>query len=184
MELNDPFEFLGIKLSDCRFRQALVETKREFSETTGLLCFSKTWRNPALWGHYADGHRGLCLGFDVPKALGMEKINYVKLRLPIPAVIDEAFIKRLLRTKFLYWQYEQEYRAFVNLEEEIDGSYFKDFSPEIRLRAVIVGVQSKVTRGDVAGALDGVETKVTVFKARASFESFEIVRNKNRAMWT
>ena len=49
---------------------------------------------------------------------------------------------------------------------------------------MIVGVQSKVTRGDVAGALDGVETKVNVFKARASFESFEIVRNKNRAMWT
>ena len=182
MELNDPFEFLGIKLSDRRFRQALVETKRQLSETTGLLCFSKTWRNPALWGHYADRHRGLCLGFDVPKAL-LEKINYVKLRLPIPDVVDEAFIKHLLRTKSLYWQYEQEYRAFVNLEEEIDGSYFKDFSPEVRLRAVIVGAQSTVTRADVAGALDDVEANVNVFKARASFRSFEVVRNRNESMW-
>ena len=182
MELNDPFEFLGIKLSDRGFRQALMETKRQLSETKGLLCFSKTWKNPVLWGHYADRHRGLCLGFDVPKTF--EKINYVRLRLPIPDVIDEAFIKRLLWTKSLYWQYEQEYRAFVSLEEEIHGCYFKDFSPELRLHAVIVGAQSKVTRGDVASALDGVETEVDVFKARASFKSFEIVRNENRAMWT
>ena len=83
-----------------------------------------------------------------------------------------------------YWQYEQEYRAFVSLEEEIDGYYFKDFSPELRLRAVIVGVQSKVTQSRVASALHGVETAVDVFKARASFKSFEMVRNKNRAMWT
>ena len=124
----------------------------------------------------------MCLGFDVPKAL-LEKINYVKLRLPIPDVVDEAFIKHLLRTKSLYWQDEQEYRAFVNLEEEIDGSYFKEFSSEVRLRAVIVGAQSTVTRADVAGALDDVEANVDVFKARAGFRSFEVVRNRNESMW-
>ena len=81
IELNDPFEFLGVDLSDRTFRQAFWETKRQLSKTNGLLCFSKTWRNPVLWEHYADKHRGLCLGFDVPKAL-LEKIKYVKLRLP------------------------------------------------------------------------------------------------------
>ena len=182
IELNDPFEFLGIDLSDRTFRQALEETKRQLSETKGLLCFSKTWRNPVLWGHYADKHRGLCLGFDVPKTF-LEKIKYVKLRLPFPNVIDEAFMKHLLFTKFLYWQYEQEYRAFVNLEKETDGSYFMNFSATLRLRAVIVGAQSKVTRADVAGALDGVEAKVDVFKVRAGFQSFEVVRNRIESMW-
>ena len=159
IELNDPFEFLGVDLSDRTFRQAFWETKRQLSKTNGLLCFSKTWRNPVLWGHYADKHRGLCLGFDVPKAL-LEKIKYVKLRLPVPNTIDEAFMKHLLFTKFLYWQHEQEYRVFVNLEEEIDGSYFVNFSATVRLRAVIVGAQSTVTRADVAGTLDDVEAKV------------------------
>ena len=66
IELNDPFEFLGIDLSDRTFRQALEETKRQLSDTKGLLCFSKTWRNPVLWGNYADKHRGLCLpGFPI-----------------------------------------------------------------------------------------------------------------------
>ena len=182
IELNDPFEFLGIDLSDRTFRQALEETKRQLSDTNGLLCFSKTWRNPVLWGHYADRHRGLCLGFDVPKAF-LEKVKYVKLRLPFPNTIDEAFMKHLLFTKFLYWQYEQEYRAFVNLEKETNGSYFMNFSATLRIRAVIVGAQSKVTRADVAGALDGAEAKVDVFKARAGFRSFEVVRNRNESMW-
>ena len=183
MELNDPFEFIGINLSDRRLRQGMLEAKKRFADTKGLLCFSKTWRNSVLWGHYTDRNRGLCLGFDVPKSL-LEKVNYVKVKLSTPDVIDEAFIRRLLWTKFHYWKYEQEYRAFVSLEEEIDGFYFKDFSPEIRLRAVIVGAQSKVTRGAVAGALDDLDTKVNVFKARAGFEAFEIVRNRNEAMWT
>ena len=92
-------------------------------------------------------------------------------------------MKHLLFTKFLYWQHEQEYRVFVNLEEEIDGSYFVNFSATVRLRAVIVGAQSTVTRANVAGTLDDVEAKVDVFKARAGFRSFEVVRNKNESMW-
>lgn len=61
MELNDPFEFLGVDLSDRQFRKAMKKTKAQLSKTKGLLCFCKTWRNPLLWGHYADKRRGICL---------------------------------------------------------------------------------------------------------------------------
>src|SRR5574340_35150 len=64
-ELNDPFEFLGVELSDPEFRKVLTETKRQLSTGHGLLCFSKSWRHPMLWAHYADKHGGVCLGFDV-----------------------------------------------------------------------------------------------------------------------
>ena len=33
----------------------------------GVLSFSKTSTDALLWAHYADGHRGLCLGFDFEK---------------------------------------------------------------------------------------------------------------------
>ena len=59
MDLNDPFEFLGADLSDREFRRALKNTKVKLSESKGLLCFSESWRNPVLWGHYADKHKGL-----------------------------------------------------------------------------------------------------------------------------
>ena len=62
MEINDPFEFLGVDLSDRDFRRAMKETKEDLSKSNGLLCFSKNWKNPVLWGHYADKHRGIALG--------------------------------------------------------------------------------------------------------------------------
>ena len=181
-ELNDPFEFLGVDLSDHKLRWAINDTKRQLSKTNGLLCFSETWGNPVLWGHYADGHRGICLGFDVPRTF-LRKVEYVTCRQPLPKTLDEAFMRRLLSTKFSHWQYEQEYRAFVGLDTETDGHYFMDFSDKLKLRCVIVGDQSDVTQANVASALEGIETRIEVFKARAAFRLFEVVRNKEQSMW-
>ena len=41
IELNDPFEFLGVDLSDRTFRQAFWETKRQLSKTKAL--FMTVW---------------------------------------------------------------------------------------------------------------------------------------------
>ncbi len=64
-QLNDPFEFMGADLSNGDLRKEIEISKDRYNETMGLLCFSKNWDNPVQWGHYADGHKGLCLGFDV-----------------------------------------------------------------------------------------------------------------------
>lgn len=182
MELNDTFEFLGVDLSDRDFRRAMKKTKEDLSQAHGLLCFSKTWKNPILWGHYADKHRGICLGFDMPRN-PPTKINYVKARFQKPPVLNEIFMKKLLFTKFIHWKYEQEYRAYISLEEEIDGLYYADFSDSLVLRQVIIGDQCQLTRAQISAALGDLEKKVQVFKARAAFSSFDIVRNENDSLW-
>lgn len=182
MDLNDPFEFLGVDLSDQQFRRALRETKTKLSKTKGILCFCKSWKNPVVWGHYADRHRGICLGFEVPSSI-LNRVAYVDSRLPRPDVPDVAFMKKLLLTKFAHWQYEQEYRVFVQLEEEIGGLYFSEFSDQLTLKRVIVGDQSSISRAEVSGALGDLETGVEVFKARAAFKSFNVVRNRDETMW-
>jgi hypothetical protein len=182
MELNDPFEFLAVDLSDRDFRKAIKTTKAELSKTKGILCFCKTWTHPILWGHYADKHKGVCLGFEVPRSL-LNTIDYVDRRFARPNVLDEAFMKRLLFTKFKHWEYEQEHRAYLQLEEKIDGLYFADFSESLSLKRVIVGDQSKITRAQISQALGSLNKNVEVFKARAGFRSFEVVKNKNEAMW-
>ena len=65
--LNDPFEFLGADLSDPAYRKAVRETKNHVNKDQGLICFSKSWSNPVLWGHYAESHTGIALGFDAPR---------------------------------------------------------------------------------------------------------------------
>ncbi len=82
MELNDPFEFLGAELSNLDFRKAINATKNQISKTTGILCFSKNWRNPVQWSHYAKEHKGICMGFDIRKRL-LAKVDYVDERLSV-----------------------------------------------------------------------------------------------------
>ena len=182
MELNDPFEFLGVDLSGREFRKVIKATKAELSKTTAILCFCKTWKHPILWGHYADKHKGICLGFEVPRSV-LEKINYVDRRFPRPDILDEAFVRRLLFVKFAHWQYEQEYRAYVQLDKKVDGLYYAEFSEKLSLKRVIVGDQSKISRAEISQALGSLSKHVEVFKARAGFRSFDVVRNKNEAMW-
>ena len=45
----------------------LNEALQEFMRQVGVLSLSKTAVDPLLWSHYAAGHSGVCLGFDVDK---------------------------------------------------------------------------------------------------------------------
>lgn len=182
MELNDPFEFLGVDLTNKELRRVLKETKVDLSKSNGLLCFSRIWKNPLLWGHYADKHKGICLGFDVPDD-HLSEVDYVKERLPAPPKIDESFMKKLLLTKFEHWKYEEEYRAYVSLTDEIEGYYYADFSETLKLKQVIVGDQSQITRDQMSSALADLATGVEVFKVRAAFKSFDVVHQNNDALW-
>lgn len=182
-ELNDPFEFLGVELSDREFRQVLTATKRHLSESNGLLCFSKSWRHPMLWSHYADKHRGVCLGLDVNDEK-LEHVSYVNSRFSKPPnPISQIFMQKLLYTKFAHWSYEDEYRLYVSLNDQENGLYFVPFSEELSLRQIIVGAESAVTRAQVSIALGTMASDVEQFKARPAFKSFKIVRQKNERLW-
>lgn len=182
MELNDPFEFLGADLSDREFREAMEATKKELAKTKGVICFSKKWTNPVQWTHYADRHKGICIGFDVPDNL-LVKVDYVSERLPVKGKITEKTMLTFLTTKFIHWKYEQEYRAFLSLDEEENDFYYADFSENLKLKQVIVGAHSTITRAEVNEAVGDIITEIEVFKARAAFRKFEIVRNKNEKLW-
>jgi hypothetical protein len=182
MELNDPFEFLGAELSNRERRAGLRLTKKSLSQANGLLCFAKSWHNPVLWGHYADKHRGMCFGFDIPDDLA-EQVSYVNSRFRWPIALDEHFVKRLLFTKFAHWSYEDEYRVYVSLENEENGLYFAEFSEKLTLKQVIVGSESTVSRSQLTDALGELRSGVEVFKARAAFKSFRVVENEKPSLW-
>jgi hypothetical protein len=194
-ELNDPFEFLQVASRNPKTRARYQYVKRALSEYMGLLCFSENWSNPVQWSHYADSHRGICLGFDVkPSAKMMRKIRYVKNRikpnLQAMKVMGEAAVAHmldLLTLKFEHWQYEQEHRLFVRLEEkEVEtGLYFFNFggSDTLMLREVIVGAQSQISPEEVREALGDLASNVVMQKARLAFRSFEVVRRRNQDLW-
>ena len=185
-ELNDPFEFISVELSNQRLRTALLKVKNKISETTGILCFSATWKNPVLWGHYAEKHTGICLGFEVPEGL-CNKINYVDSRLKFPYGFDQPsaqklsqierreFMQKVIYTKFSHWSYEEEYRMWLKPEYTDDELIFTGFdSAQLKLRKVIVGIKSSVTYRDVSEYLGSSLSEVKIFKARPSLTSFKM----------
>ena len=190
-ELNDPFEFLAVSLSNPAIRKAFRVMKAELSKTRGLLCFSRDWHNPVQWSHYADKHRGVCLGFDVPdEAIGPVSYSGKRLEAKIeeltaPRLLDEQKAVSLLFTKYSHWHYENEVRALVTLEDCDPQThlYFAKFSDRLRLREVIVGVASTTTRAAISDALGSLAPTVAARKARLAFGSFRVVRQNNERLW-
>ena len=79
-ELNDPFELMAPIFSGAETRETWGDFRRRADGEIGLLCFSKSWRNPVQWSHYADKHRGICMGFEVPDAK-VSPVKYIAKRI-------------------------------------------------------------------------------------------------------
>jgi hypothetical protein len=192
-ELNDPFELLGPAPKDAGGRRRFAEWKHRMSAYTGLLCFSRDWRNPVQWSHYATGHRGVCLGFDVPDDM-LIRVKYQRRRLePRIELLDgddeeaaDEEAKRIFSTKYSHWRYEAEERSFVALAGKQDPRsklYFAPFADDLALREVIVGHRSDICRAELARALGRLAGGVTVQKARLSFFRFAVVPQHDVSLW-
>lgn len=177
-ECNDPFELWGCWQRDPILRKQISNWKTTMSTRYGLLCFSKTWQSPLMWSHYADRHRGLCLGFDVNEA-NVQKVDYAEDRIKLPKKISEEKMNSLLFTKYSGWAYEKEWRSWARLEEKDDDHFFADFGENITLREVFVGPLSTVSRKEVVSALREKDQKAFVVKTRLAFLSFKVVENRD-----
>jgi hypothetical protein len=181
-QLNDPFELLAVDLVDSNLRAGIIAKKYQIDSHEGLLCFSKSWRNPLLWSHYADSHRGVALGFDVPTNLlvgvryiqGLEKLK-AGGRMTPQAEMD-AFLHKLRFTKFDGWRYEDEVRQFFKLADLTCESnlHFVPFSNDLVLKEVVLGPRCEVPIEAVGRLVAGFPNKVHVVRARIAYTKFAV----------
>ena len=180
--VNDPFELLGIELRDKDVRQAVKFEKSKISSESGLLCFSEDKYNPVQWAHYAENHKGVCLGFDVPEKL-LRKVKYVSARLAKDTLNQSDCNEKLLTTKFNHWSYEQERRLIVELSKyskDRKGLRFKEFGSDMLLKEVYIGCRSDLSFGDIVSSYKGGEKGVIIKKTRPSFRDFRIVWDQSK----
>jgi hypothetical protein len=177
-DLNDPFELLGLELNTKEDRKAFNKLKDEVNDLVGPLCFSKKWKNPVLWSHYGDKHKGICLGFDILDDWAYE-IDYVGERLKedieghVSEMLEETFGHKLLTTKYEHWQYEEEVRMIVNLKdmEHEKGLYFLPFCEGLKLKEVIVGPRCELALHSIKSKLSKSDVNVKLTKSRLAFKS-------------
>jgi|TARA_Y100001933_G_scaffold81305_1_gene82591 hypothetical protein len=112
----------------------------------GVQCFSSNFEIPLSWSHYASGHQGFCIEYDLRKMtlaggndLAMYDVTYTN-ELPEVCVSEVLFtphqaISRLLATKTIDWAYEQEFRL-VNFENK---GCKVDMPAGLRINSLIAG---------------------------------------------
>jgi hypothetical protein len=184
--LNDPFELLSVRMEGKHERFVFKLLREHLMKTYGVICMGKDWKSPLMWGHYAENHKGVCLGFDVPDGK-VTQMNYEPARLehliqmgePVGG-LTEAVVAQLLNTKYAQWAYEEEWRLLLKLEDKdpINGEYYINFGPELVLRDIILGSRCKASVGSFRNLVGQVDQSVTIIRARPAFESFTIVQQK------
>lgn len=191
-DLNDPFELLCLDLTDNDLRIGIKDWKKNFAKKFGLLCFSRTWRNPVQWSHYADKHRGMCLCFEITDGIA-RSVNYSAKRstkeakqLLTTGTLDVEMANKFLTTKFSHWRYEQELRVIKKLEgfDPKKGMYFCKFSDDLKLVEVIIGAESAVTRKQIITAIGEMAATVNLRNARLAFKSYRVTTQNDNKLWT
>lgn len=175
-QLNDPFELWCVSQEDKEIRLALRKYKKDMSKRFGLICFFERWENPLLWSHYADKHRGVCLGFDVNDN-SLRAVNYVEERSKLKTPLTKESADELLFSKYHDWKYEREWRSWFQLDQREDGHYFYPFDDAIQLREIIVGPLCTEPKSRINQTLKGYSGRIRITKARLAFKTFRVVEN-------
>ena len=94
-----------------------IQMLTEFKEDIGVICFSEEYNNALMWSHYADKHKGVCLGINLGsnKTYNIMPVNYIKemYRLNFYKHLnpDMHLLYIWLYYKSHIWEYENEVRA-------------------------------------------------------------------------
>lgn len=121
-------DFLATPISIIQER--LKSSSFKSHQNVGVLSFSEEETNILMWGHYADSHKGICIGFDSSELsftfkempLLPERVNYPEdneypkwnpidiYKKGSSISMSEEMIDQIYFTKSLDWIYEKEWR--------------------------------------------------------------------------
>lgn len=117
-EIREPL-VAKCKLSQDPTQPIFDEHKEEIFKY-GLCSFSHSYNSQLMWAHYAEQHKGICVGFetDLLKAPNIEfrDINY-RLVPPLVKILgsEEERIQQV-SSKYIEWSYEKEIRAIKKFD--------------------------------------------------------------------
>lgn len=118
--LNDPME------GHFRYRRSkvgrdLLREIRSLKKELRICSLSEKLNNTLMWSYYADGHKGVAIGVEIDSnEYELIPVRYRERAASVSKSIDsEKAVKKLLSTKLLPWEHEQEVRI-LTYDEFID----------------------------------------------------------------
>ncbi len=149
-----------------------------------------------MWSHYTGSHTGFCLGFQREhhffttlgnnngKVIPLKPVTYSENRIPVkPSRFTPEESTKLLYTKSLDWQYEEEERLLrmLNLADKLVNiepypiALFK--VPHSALAEIIIGIRIDQ---DIKFAITkfAKQNKIPIFQAVISRSTYNVERKK------
>jgi hypothetical protein len=125
--IRKQFQRLG---DNIHYKQVLKKKKKDFK----VCCFSEISDDVLMWSHYADKHKGICIGFNLNVICSdyvLYPVNYIKEVQRIDGMANTPYVFYYWVTfKAERWSYEREVRA-VSKNGKLLISYPKEAVKEI-----------------------------------------------------
>lgn len=136
----------------------------------GIFCASKTFDNLLMWSHYADMHRGVCVGIST-ETMHSNKFRRVEYLDDLPVLNVELYLSDpdsafnlISLAKSKAWKYEKEWRTVG----EVGVSVFPDC-----VKRIVIGVKADdKTRTDIITAVNEAPHDIEVNQAVMSKEHY------------
>lgn len=168
-----------MRMGPDELKKVALEAWRSNLTGYGVTCFSEDPLNHLLWAHYADSHRGICVGYrspalpDSPDGL-LLKVFYETerppFRFPRGRTSSSTDTLAALNTKSSHWSYEREWRCIVR-----DGADRTIELARDAVECVILGAEvSKPTACEIKGWLASGYPNAKLLRARYSEDTYEL----------
>ncbi|GHC44863.1 DUF2971 domain-containing protein [Neogemmobacter tilapiae] len=181
-DLNDSFDFFGVVFASEKenivWENFIDRRGRHVSNPICICCFSRRFDSPLMWAHYGDSGKGIVLEFEV-EAEGCLPVEYRSTRIVSSSISQMShehkieLVKLAFSVKSTDWQYEDEVRFIVAIDQELGQQplVFVPFSKSLELTRVMIGPKSEVSRSKIEGLVD---SSVYVKRMRKSRTEFSI----------
>ncbi|WP_163134482.1 DUF2971 domain-containing protein [Agarivorans sp. Alg241-V36] len=147
-----------------------------------IFSLSKTNRHPLLWGHYADGLKGMCIEYDLnkqpePLNIGYCDVDYTEkpFKLNLLEMLESGrrihdYSDKIYATKNSVWGYEEELRLISNDDVMKGNAYQLD---KAVIRSICIGERmSNENQLKVVNAVKGRD--IAIYKAIAIPSEFKV----------
>ena len=176
---------------------------KEFQELVGISCFTEDCSNILMWSHYSDGHKGICLAYDVSSFASLSKTYNITDGALFPVrylnksqdLIDLTkkyfthnfnplvkltpqeeicFMWKTILTKACCWSYEREWRLVYRLPNPP-----KESDRLLSLRPSHIYLGAKIAEDDEAALRKcAKEHGIPINKMQISDDGLELIIGK------
>ncbi|MBN2396349.1 MAG: DUF2971 domain-containing protein [Candidatus Atribacteria bacterium] len=166
----------GTLFDDKHLENNIKNTRDDIERNFGVLSLTTQKNNFLMWSHYAESHKGICIGFDTEILSntigGVLGAAIYQRELPKFSMIQETmeFMAKLLFTKSDVWIYEDEYRI-----TKFNAARKTYKLPKNAIKEVILGMSMPHTlKNELISIITEKLPDISVFDTSLNKSTFDI----------